>query len=277
MQPIDDPDHPALDDYRHLDDAAARRAVESRAKHGIFIVEGRRVVERLVGAGFEVRSVLVTPSKVEPLRPTADALGTELLVAPRDVLARVAGFDVHRGVLASVRRPDALSVDAVLARADRCVALEGVNDNENLGAVYRTAAGLGIDAVLLDDRCADPLYRRSVRVSLGWSMLLPTVRVGPLPQWFTTPAARGRRVIALTPRADAFPVDVAASRGVFDGPTVLLVGAEGPGLSPEALAAADVLVRIPMAGGVDSLNLATAFGVVAAFAGAREGWRHAQE
>lgn len=272
MQVIDDPTHPALADYRHLNDAAARRAIETDAEHGIFIAEGHLAVERLVGSPYRVRSVVAAPPQAERIAPVAASLGTGLVVASREVLTQVAGFDVHRGILASVTRPATPNVDEVMRPVHHCVALEGVSDNENLGAVYRTAAGLGLDAVVLDRQCADHLYRRSIRVSLGWSMLLPTARVDGLPDWFATPSAAGRRVIALTPHPDAVAVDVAASSGVLDGPTIIVIGAEGPGLSSETLEAADALVRIPMAVGVDSLNLATAFGVVAAFAASRRDW-----
>lgn len=272
MPVIDDPAHPALADYRHLNDAAARRAVEQDAEHGIFIAEGLLVIERLVGSEHRVRSVVAIPAQADRVRPVAEALGVELLVASREALAGVAGFDVHRGLLASVQRPSGRPVEDVTDRARTCVALEGVSDNENLGAVYRTAAALGVGAVVLDERCADPLYRRSIRVSLGWSMLLPTARVATLAEWSSDASLGDRRVVALTPRPDAIPVDRAAAEGLLDGPLVMVVGAEGPGLCSATLTAADARVRIPMEQQVDSLNLATAFGVVAAFASARRGW-----
>jgi tRNA G18 (ribose-2'-O)-methylase SpoU len=162
-------------------------------------------------------------------------------------------------------------LDQVLT-ATRLAVVEGVGDHENLGALFRTAAALGVGGVLLDDQCADPLYRRSVRVSLGWSLHVPWCRVGPLPHVLGQLGDAGFTTVALTPSTGAVDVDAAAGAGVLDGKVALLLGAEGPGLSDETLAVATHRVRVPMAGDVDSLNVATAFGVVAAFAAARAGW-----
>jgi tRNA G18 (ribose-2'-O)-methylase SpoU len=174
-------------------------------------------------------------------------------------MAEVVGFHLNRGVLAvadRAARPEA----ADLVRDARLVAvLEGVNDHENLGALFRNAAALGVDGVLLGPRCADPLYRRSVRVSMGHVLRVPFTELpGPWPDSLELLRAAGLRIAALTPAPAAEPL---AAAGLGGQRVALLLGAEGPGLTAEALAAADVRVRIPMATGVDSLNVATAAAV----------------
>lgn len=270
---VTDADDPDLDAFRHLTDAAARRA--AGWGEGLFIVEGHVALERVLDAGVVLRSVLATPARAEA---EADLLGrvpdgVEVLVADRTLLAGVAGFDVHRGLLAAAPRPEPADPAEVLSGARRVVVAEGLNDHENLGALFRNAAGLGLDAVLLDDRSADPLYRRSVRVSLGWAAVLPHARIGPLPDGLDLLARSGIRTVALTPADDARAVDEAAGAGLLDDPVALVVGAEGPGLSADTLAACTTRVRIPMHGTADSLNVATSLAVVAAFAGARRAWR----
>jgi len=263
---LTDPDDPRFDDFRDL-----RRAPgQPRATPGgTVVVEGALAVGRLCTSRYPVRSVLTTPARVGAVPGVPD--GAEVLVAPREVLAQVCGFDVHRGVLASADRLPTPTVEQVAA-AHRLVVVEGVGDPENLGALFRTAAALGVGGVLLDGRTGDPLSRRAVRVSLGWSLHVPWCRVGPLPQALADLSAAGVRTVALTPADDAVDVDVAAGAGLLDGRVALVLGAEGDGLARASLAAADHRVRIPMAGDVDSLNVATAFGVVAAFAAARAGW-----
>jgi tRNA G18 (ribose-2'-O)-methylase SpoU len=185
-----------------------------------------------------------------------DPLGVPVYVVDRWLLSDVVGFRVTRGVLAAALRPEAPDVAELLGGASRLAVLEGLNDFENLGAIFRNAAAFGIDAVLLDPRCADPLYRRSVRVSMGHVLRVPFVVLpGEWPASLRLLA--GFRLLALTPRAEA-----TALRSVVPPPRwAVLLGAEGPGLSAGALAAADQLVRIPMARGVDSLNVATAAAV----------------
>ena len=262
-----DPDDPRFDDFRDLRGAGARPE-RTTAPHTV-VVEGALAVGRLFTSRYPVRALLTTPQRAGSVEGVPD--GAQVLVADRTLLARVCGFDVHRGVLASADRLPEPPLDQVLA-APRLAVVEGVGDHENLGALFRTAAALGVGGVLLDGRCADPLYRRSVRVSLGWSLHVPWCRVGPLPQALDQLAAAGFTTVALTPADGAADVDAAAGSGVLDGRVALVLGAEGPGLSDEVLAAARHRVRVPMAGDVDSLNVATAFGVVAAFAAARAGW-----
>jgi tRNA G18 (ribose-2'-O)-methylase SpoU len=270
---VDDAGDPRLADYRHLTDAAARAAVES-GDDSCCIVEGVVALDRVLTAGVALRSVLVTPARAGSLGPLLDRVPVDVpvLVAPRELLADVAGFDVHRGVLASASRAPDRPVAAVLASARRVAVTEGINDHENLGSVFRNAAGTGLDAVLLDDRSADPLYRRSIRVSLGWAAVLPHARTGPLPHGFAALRGAGFRVVALTPGPGAVPVDDAARSGLLDDRVALVVGSEGPGLTDATLSGADARVRIPMPAGTDSFNVATSLAVVAAFAAARRGW-----
>jgi len=201
------------------------------------------------------------------------AADVPLFVADRDVLAEVVGFDLHRGVLASAERRPPPPADEVLGSCSRVVVTEGLNDHENLGALFRNAAALDIDAVLLDDRTADPLYRRCIRVSSGWAAVLPHARLGALPGGYDRLRSHGFRVVALTPSPDALAADRAAAAGWLDDRVAFVVGAEGPGLAPASIAGADAAVRIPMSPGVDSLNVATSLAVVAAFAAARRQWR----
>ena len=272
MLHIDDPGDPRLDDYRHLTDAAARRAIEaSGAPHGIFVVEGPLALDQLRASDHHVRSVLVTPSRAATSAERLEGLGP-VYVAERPVLAEVCGFDVHRGILAAAERPAPATPAEVLSGRTRVLILEGVSDNENVGALFRNAAALGIDAVLLDPTCTDPLYRRSIRVSSGWTLRLPFARGATTADLLAAVRHHGLRSIALTPIDTAVAVDTAAASGLLDDPVALVVGAEGPGLSARTIAACDAAVRVPMAPGVDSLNVATSLAVVAAFAGARRDW-----
>jgi tRNA G18 (ribose-2'-O)-methylase SpoU len=269
---VTDPDDPRLDDYRHLNDAAARRAIEGPDGHGVFIVEGAVALEQLLASHHRIRSVVLSPSRADALADRLAGRVDVVLVADRPVLQSVTGFDVHRGVLAAGVRPPPSAPADVLGSARRAVLLEGISDNENIGAVFRNVAALGIDAVLMDQACADPLYRRSIRVSSGWTLRVPSARVDDSAAGLRLASELGFRTVALTPATGALAVDDAATAAVLDDPVVLLLGAEGPGLRPGSIAAADVAVRVPMAGEVDSLNIATSLAVVASFAAARRSW-----
>lgn len=272
MLRVEDPTDPRLDDYRHLNDAAARRAADPQgAPHGVVVVEGAVALEQLLSSELQLRSVLLSPTRAAALSDRLTGI-EPVYVAPREVLAAVAGFDVHRGVLAAAARPVPADPAAVIGAAHRLVVLEGLSDNENVGAVFRNAAALGIDAVLLDGACTDPLYRRSIRVSSGWTLRLPFARAGSSLELLALLGAAGVRTLALTPAPGAVAVDEAADRGLFDGAVAFVVGAEGPGLAVATIAACDAAVRVPMAAGVDSLNVATSLAVVAAFAAARRDW-----
>jgi tRNA G18 (ribose-2'-O)-methylase SpoU len=255
MQVIEvaDPADPRLADFRDLTDADVRPD-----RRGVVIAEGANVVERLAGSPYALRAVIGVPARIEALRPVLDAVDVPAYSLDKWLLSEVVGFRVTRGVLASAARPEPADPAALLARARRVAVLEALNDFENLGAVFRNAAAFGVDAVLLDPRCADPLYRRSVRVSMGHVLRVPfAVLGGPWPSSLDLLREHGFERLALTPAPGAEPL-----REVAPPPRwAVLLGAEGPGLTAAALARADRLVRIPMADGVDSLNVATAAAV----------------
>lgn len=252
--PVTDPADPRVADYLGLPDVARRSRLERR--HGFFVVEGVLAVERLLTApGWSVRSVLVSRGQRPRLPPTT----APVLVAEPAVMNAVVGFDLHRGVVAAVDRPPPLDAGDVLAGASQALVLEGIVDHENLGGLFRTAAAFGADAVLLDPTCADPLYRRSVRVSMGHVLAVPFARLERWPDDLGLVAAAGLATIALTPDPVAEPLPAVDPDAL--GPAAVLVGSEGPGLSQAALAAADRRVRVPMAAGIDSLNVGVAAAV----------------
>ncbi len=249
-----------LADFVALNDPATRRRVERDGDY--FVVEGALAIERLLELpGWRVRTIAVLPRVAERFgdrlaaRVTAD--GGRLVVTGEEPLRAVVGFDLHRGALASVQRRTPVPATDLLAPGALLVATEGVNDHENLGALYRNAAAFGAAGVLTDPTSADPFYRRSIRVSLGHVLAVPTGQLGTLPAGLDDLHDRGATTIALTPAGDRAlrELDPAA---LGPGPVVILVGAEGPGLTDAALAAARHQVRIEMAPGVDSVNVATA-------------------
>jgi tRNA G18 (ribose-2'-O)-methylase SpoU len=263
---LDDPADPRLVDYRDLTDTALRRRVEPEG--GLFIAEGEKVVRRVLRAGYRVRSLLLAENRVGPVAALVeDVAGADVpvYIAAAPVLETLTGFHVHRGVLAAVHRPPEHGLDEVLAGVDghpppqRVCVLEELSNPTNLGAVFRSAAGLGMDAVLLAPTCGDPLYRRSVRVSMGQVFALPYARVEPWPAGLARLREHGFRLLALTPAEGSERLDE-LSLGPEEKAAVLF-GAEGPGLSDAALAVADDRVRIPMAAAVDSLNVAAAAAV----------------
>jgi tRNA G18 (ribose-2'-O)-methylase SpoU len=201
--------------------------------------------------------VLATERRADRVR-TLVGVRAPVLVRSLDEVAGVAGFDVHRGVLAAADRLPPAGVAEAAGAAELVVVTEGLGDHENLGALFRNAAAFGADAVLLDPTTADPLYRRSVRVSLGHVLRVPWTRLTPWPAGLRGLRDDGLAVLALTPDPGADPIDDVVTQAVPPGPVALMVGAEGPGLTGAALAAADRRVRIPIAAGVDSLNVATA-------------------
>ncbi len=250
---ITDPHDERLADYRALTDVELRTRWEP--PHGLFIAEGELVLGRALRAGYRPRSLLVDAKRIDQV-PDVDA---PLYAATQEVLAKTTGFHVHRGILASFHRRPLPDAGSVLAAATRVAILEDVNNHTNLGAVFRGAAALGMDAVLLSPSCADPLYRRSVRVSMGEVFAVPYARLEPWPAALESVRAAGYTLLALTPAHDALPIQrlsPAARRR-----PALLLGAEGPGLSRAALAASDQRVVIPMRRGVDSLNVAAAAAV----------------
>jgi len=251
---LTDPDDPRIADYRALTDVELRTRWEP--PNGLFIAEGELVLRRALRAGYQLRSVLVDAKRVEQLPGIGDA---PVYAATQDVLEKATGFHVHRGVLASFHRKPALDAADVLSAAGRLAILEDVNNHTNLGAIFRGAAALGMDAVLLSPSCADPLYRRSVRVSMGEVFAVPYARLEPWPDALATVRAAGFTVLAMTPAADAWPIQALTAE--HRRRPALLLGAEGPGLSRGALTASDLRVAIPMHRGVDSLNVAAAAAV----------------
>jgi len=258
--PVDDPGDPRLVELAGLTDAAARARLE--AEHGCFVAEGLLALEAALRSPYPVRSVLVAEPKLARVEALVGGADVVVHVAPPALLQAVTGFAIHRGVLASVGRLPLPDPAGLVTGARRLLVVEEVNDHENLGALFRNAAAFGVDAMLLDPRCADPLYRRSVRVSVGQVLHVPWTRIDPLDA--AVPALRsvGIATLALTPAGEVTVQDVAARRR--GDRLAWIVGAEGPGLSAAALAAADERVRIPVAAGIDSLNVATAAAVALA-------------
>lgn len=257
-----DPADPRMADYRDLTDVALRRVLEPDG--GLYIAESAKVIGRALVAGHRPRSVLVQDKWLPDVAALlADDIETPVYVVGADVAESLTGYAVHRGALAAMHRPALRSVAEVVAAARTVVILDDIVDHTNVGAVFRSAAALGADAVLISPRCADPLYRRSVRVSMGTVFQVPWTR---LPSWSearTALSGLGFHLAALALADDAVPLaEFAAHRPER---VALLLGSEGDGLSARALRSADTIVTIPMAGGVDSLNVAAA-GAVALWA-----------
>ncbi len=253
---VDDPRDVRLADYVALRDVQLRTSLE--AESGLFVAEGEKVVRRAVTAGCRVRSFLMAPRWLNGLRDEIEAAGdVPCFVVEEAVAEQVTGFHVHRGALASVHRPALRSVEEVLAGASRIVVLEDVIDHTNVGAIFRSAAALGIDGVLLSPRCADPLYRRSIKVAMGAVFTLPWARLTDWYDALPTVSAAGFTTVALTPAADALDLADLTAR-VGSAKLCLVVGSEGHGLSARWLATTDLRVTIPMAADIDSLNVATA-------------------
>ena len=259
MIEVRDPDDERLDDFRAL--TTADRRPDRPGGRGFVIAEGVVVVRRLLASRYPLRAVLGVPRRIDELAADLAAHTAPVYATSAEVMAEVVGFHLNRGVLAVADRPGAWTADDVVADARRLLVLEGVGDHENLGSLFRNAAALGVDGVLLGPGCSDPLYRRSVRVSMGNVLTVPFAPLEPWPAGLKWLRDKGFVVLAMTPAAAAVPV------GEFAGAerAAVLLGSEGPGLTAGAVEAADAAVRIPMAGGVDSLNVATA-GAVACYA-----------
>ncbi|MCW2817711.1 MAG: rRNA methyltransferase [Marmoricola sp.] len=250
---IDDPTDPRLADYRDLRDVQLRQSLE--AEHGLFLAEGEKVVRRAAGAGYPVRSFLMAPRWLEGLADVLEASDAPCYVVSEALAEQVTGFHVHRGALASLARTPLPSVAEVLEGARTVVVLEDLVDHTNVGAVLRSAAALGVDAALLSPRCADPLYRRAVKVAMGAVFALPWTR---LPDWWSALPdleERGFTTVALTLGDGAVPLEQAV-HGLDR--VALLLGSEGHGLSPRWEASAQVRATIEMRADVDSLNVAAA-------------------
>lgn len=254
---VDDPGDPRLRDYTGLTDVELRRRREPA--EGLFIAEGEKVIRRALHAGYAMRSMLLSAKWAEVMRDVIDDVSAPVYAVAPELAERVTGYHVHRGALASMQRKPLPAAPRLLAGARRVAVMEAVNDHTNIGAIFRSAAALGMDAVLLSPDCADPLYRRSVKVSMGAVFSVPYARLETWPRGLEAVREAGFALLALTPDATAVPVGTLASRS--PDRLALLLGAEGAGLSAGALRAADEWVRIPMAHGVDSLNVGAAAAV----------------
>ncbi|WP_198586889.1 TrmH family RNA methyltransferase [Glycomyces xiaoerkulensis] len=252
---IDDPDDERLADYRALTDLALRTRFEP--PNGLFIAEGRQVVERALRAGYRMRSMLIDAKRTDQLAGLAE--DAPCYTAGPELLEAVTGFHVHRGTLASFHRRTLPEPAEILERTRRLVVLEGINNHTNIGAIFRVAAGLGFDGVLLAPDCADPLYRRSVRVSMGEVFAVPYTYLSPWPDGLKQIRDAGFALIGLSPSAEA--IDISEVGAADRERPALMFGAEGPGLTGPALAACDTAAVIPMHAGVDSLNVAAATSV----------------
>lgn len=252
---ITDPCDPRVDDFRDLN--SVDRRPDLPGGKGLVIAEGVLVVQRMLASRFAPHAFLGTDRRLAELSADLAGVPAPFFRAAPQVMADIVGFHLNRGVLAAARRPAELGLDDALAGARTVAVLEGVNDHENLGSIFRNAAGLGVDAVVFGAGCADPLYRRAVRVSMGHALLVPFARAERWPADLYRLRDKGFRLLAMTPGARARPLSEAMAP-LRHEKVAVLVGAEGPGLTEPAQRAADARVRIPMSRGTDSLNVATA-------------------
>lgn len=255
---ITDLEHEGLEDYRGLTDVALRKSTEFN--NGLYIAESSKVIQRALNAGHRPRSVLLQEQWLIDIEPLLqDYPDCTVFVGSSGLIETITGFDVHRGALASMERPVLPHPQDLLQDATRVVVLEDIVDHTNVGAIFRAVAGLGADAVLISPRCADPLYRRSVRVSMGTVLQVPWTRI---PEW--TEARELLHDAGFHIAALALADDAISLKSFAENPPdkiALVLGSEGDGLSRQALAAADTVVTIPMLHGVDSLNVASASAV----------------
>lgn len=254
---IEDLSDERLGDYANLTDVALRRRTEPEG--GLYIAESPKVIARALAAGHRPRSVLVLEQWLSGLEPLLAEHDIPVFVGESQLLENLTGFNLHRGALAAMQRPELVGVDELLANARRVVVLEDIVDHTNVGAIFRSVAGLGADAVLVTPRCADPLYRRSVRVSMGTVLQVPWTRLADWPLGAEELRAAGFHIAALALSDTAVSLDDFAASA--PDRVAIVLGTEGDGLSAAALDAADTVVTIPMMHGVDSLNVASASAV----------------
>ncbi|HEX4470405.1 MAG TPA: RNA methyltransferase [Nocardioides sp.] len=254
---VSDPGDPRLADYRDLRDVQLRTHLE--AEHGLFLAEGEKVVRRAVEAGFTPRSFLMASRWLEGLSDVLDRSAAPCFVVSEALAEQVTGFHVHRGALASLERRPLPSLDEVLEGARQVLVLEDLVDHTNVGAAFRNAAGLGVDAVLLTPSCADPLYRRAIKVSMGAVFQVPWTRFQTWPADMSKLRDWGFLIAGMTLAEDSVELDDI----VAEAPErlALIFGTEGHGLGPTTIRSLDRKVRIPMRAGVDSLNVAAATAV----------------
>ncbi|MDZ4267368.1 MAG: RNA methyltransferase [Mycobacterium sp.] len=252
---VADPGDSRLDDFRDLN--SVDRRPDLPTGKGLVIAEGVLVVQRMLASRFAPRAFLGTDRRLTELGADLDGVDAPFYRASAEVMADVVGFHLNRGVLASASRAAELTVAQVLDGVTTVAVLEGVNDHENLGSVFRNAAGLGVGAVVFGSGCADPLYRRAVRVSMGHALLVPFARAQDWPADLELLREASFRLLAMTPDPAA-PSLAEAMTGLTGQRVAILVGAEGPGLQEHTMRSSDMRVRIPMSRGTDSLNVATA-------------------
>lgn len=256
LVPVDSAADPRLADYRDLRDVQLRKQLES--EHGLFLAEGEKVVRRAVEAGFAPRSFLMAERWLDGLADVLNTTAAPCFVVTEALSEEVTGFHVHRGALASLERRPLPSLADVLDGARSVLVLEDIVDHTNVGAIFRSGAAMGFDAVLLSPRCADPLYRRSIKVAMGAVFALPWTRLDDWYDALPTLSSAGFTTVALTLADDAVPVEEAVA-GLDK--VALVLGSEGPGLSAHWQRSADRRAIIPMAAGIDSLNVAAASAV----------------
>jgi tRNA G18 (ribose-2'-O)-methylase SpoU len=245
-----------LDPYRHVGEP---QWLEARR---LFIAESRLVVERLLDEPhYEVESIAVTPSAFEALAQKLEGAGCDVLVCERSLIQEITGFNFHRGCLALVRRPRERNLEPLL-EGRRIVALEGVGNPDNIGAIFRTAAAFGVSGIVLDSGCADPYYRKAIRTSMAATLQMAWARAGDWLETLGQFRMRGFTIVALSPAAESATVEEFSSRLKGDERMVLMFGSEGPGLSATSIHAAHERVRIPIQSSVDSLNIVVAAGIV---------------
>src|SRR5690348_9630588 len=257
---ITDPADPRLADYVALTDVVLRRRTEP--ERGLYIAESQKVIRRALRAGHRPRSYLMARRWLDDLADLvadAEADGIPVYFGEHPVIEQLTGFHLHRGALAAMQRPVLPSAASLVRDARRVIVLEDVVDHTNVGAIFRSAAALGVEAVLVTPRCADPLYRRSIRVSMGTVFQVPWTRINPWPQGIQLLHDEGLTVAAMALSDDSVSLD--ELEAAAPERLALVVGTEGDGLSHRTVADADLTLRIPMAGGVDSLNVAAASAV----------------
>lgn len=265
LETIDDPQ---LDAYARLTEAQLRSRLEP--EKGIFIAESSKVIERALDGGMQPLSFLMDQKWVEPLRPLVERASFEqgadlpVYVLPHDELKKLTGFELTRGALAAFRRPPLPAVEDVLAGAQRVAVLEDITNFTNVGAIFRSAAALGVDAVLVTPTCCDPLYRRCVRVSMGTVFQVPWTRIGTTKEDWPGAGLEllhrlGFKAAALALSHDSVTLDDPQLKA--EEKLALVLGTEGDGLAAETIAQCDYTVLIPMQHGVDSLNVAAASAV----------------
>jgi len=247
---VDSIDDPRVAAYRHIADPKALIEL------GVFVAEGRLVVRRLIDLRhWDIESILLTQPAADVLSDVLPATTAPVYLASQEIMNGVAGFNIHRGCLAIVKRPQAPTLDRITAGPlSRVLVLEGVNNPDNVGGLFRSAAAFGIELVVLGPNSGDPLYRKAIRTSMGATLAVPFASAAQWPGALRDLRADGFTLVALTPSLKAAPLEEVWRHAKL----ALLVGSEGDGLTEEAMRAATVRARIPMAGDVDSLNVTTA-------------------